>query len=157
MSNDNAQDPMAGGEEIKAEAVGFNKVGDYIKGTYVGKKFTKKNERGVDVYLYEIKAEVGQYHKLTEPDDAGNRMIIDIPHVLTKGEHYQVWGGKQDIDDLFNRVTPGTIVGIQFKESVKSKTPGNKPFKKMLTKAYGADMSFDGAGKGDVQEDGTPF
>lgn len=130
-----SEDPLAGGKEVTTQMVGFNKIGDFIKGTYTGKKHIDSK----DVYLYEIKGIVGQYH--TKDD---NNAVVESPVLVEEGEYYQIWGGKTPIDDLFGKSRLGEIVSVQFKEETPSKTKGYSPFKVFSTKTFGPDKTYMG-------------
>lgn len=122
-------DVFAGGKEVSTAKFGFNKVGDFIKGTYIS--YTTVPTQNGDVNLYEIKAEVGQYHPAeTVLDENGNKQIkLSEPVICEPGEYYRIFGGKNIIDDGFKKVRPGTIVGIRFTEVVPSKKAGHSPYK----------------------------
>lgn len=123
-----AVDPLSGGQEMTTQQVGFNQIGDFVKGTYTNKKFVES--KGVN--LYELKGKLGIYHK----DDA------EVS--VQPGAFYNVWGGKTAIDDLFSRSKLGDIVAIQFKDESPSKTKGNSPFKIFKTLTFGHDKEYMG-------------
>lgn len=133
--SDVAQDPLAGGVELTTQMVGFNKVGDFIRGTYTGKKYVESK----DVHLYEIKGKLGQFHV---KDDNGN--VVETPVLVEEGEYFNVWGGKTSIDDLFSKVKFGEEVAIQFKLEQPSKTKGYSPFKVFKTLTFGSDPNYMG-------------
>lgn len=124
-----------GGQEVTTKMVGFNKPGDFIKGTYTGKKFIESKS----VHLYELKGILGSYHV---NDEMGK--LIEEPNVVGAGEYYNVWGGKTAIDDLFNKSKFGEIVAIKFHEELPSKTKGNNPFKVFKTLQFGVDPDYMG-------------
>lgn len=133
-------DPLAGGQEMTTQSVTFGKVGDWIKGTYTGKKTVDNpNKPGEKVNLYELKGWLGEYHTVD-----GKKNPIEPAAEVQAGSYYVVWGGKQAIDDLFARSKLGDIVGIQFKEEMESKTKGNAPFKVYRCLTFGRDESWFG-------------
>ena len=116
------QDPLAGGQEMTTQSVTFGKVGDFIKGTYTGKKLVNNpNKPGEQVYLYELKGWLGQYHNVD-----GKKNPVDPAVEVESGSYYIIWGGKQTIDDLFGRIKLGDIVGIHFKREDEAKTKGSR-------------------------------
>lgn len=129
------KDPLAGGVEVTSQSVSFGKVGDFIKGTYTGKKFVDSK----DTYLHEVKGIAGEFHTLDE-----NKAPIAEATKVIAGEYYQVWGGKSAIDDLFKKSQLGDVIAIQFKESNPSKTKGNNPFKVFKTLQFGRDETYMG-------------
>ena len=129
------EDWEKGGVAVTTQMVGFNQVGDFIKGTYTGKKYVASKE----VNLYEIKGQLGQYHKTDE-----NKAVIADPVLVEAGLFYQVWGGKTAIDDLFNKAKFGEIVAIKFDSALPSKTKGNSPFKVFKTLQFGPDKDYAG-------------
>lgn len=136
-------DPLAGGQELTTQMVGFNKVGDFIKGTYTGKKHV--DSKGVN--LYEIKGDVGQFHQL---DDS--KKLTEEPVLVEAGAFYNIWGGKSTIDDLFAKSKFGDIVALQFKEEVPSKTKGNNPFKVFKAYTFGPDKNYAGESSDGVEQ-----
>ena len=131
------KDPLAGGQEMTTQQVSFGKVGDWFKGTYVGKKVVD-TARGKN-NLYQLKGQLGEFHEM----DADKKPIEPTKNVEA-GSFYTVWGGKQSIDDLFARSQLGDIVAIQFKEEQPSKTKGNSPFKVFRCLHFGKDDSWMG-------------
>jgi hypothetical protein len=129
------EDWEKGGTEVTTQMVGFNVVGDFIRGTYTGKKHVETK----DVTLYEIKGELGQFHT---KDDNGK--INTDPTLVEAGAYYQIWGGKNAIDDLFAKSRFGDVVAVQFKLEQPSKTKGYSPFKVFKTLQFGPDASYMG-------------
>lgn len=129
------EDWEKGGQEVTTKMVGFNKPGDFIKGTYTGKKFVISKE----VNLYELKGILGSYHV----NDAMGK-LLEAPIMVGASEYYNVWGGKTAIDDLFNKSKFGDIVAIKFHEELPSKTKGNHPFKVFKTLQFGVDPNYMG-------------
>ena len=126
-----------GGTEVASQAVTFGKVGDFIKGTYTGKKLVHANDK--DTLLYELKGKVGFYHTVD-----GKKNPIEPAMDIVEGSYYNVWGGKDVIDSLFAKSKLGDIVAVQFTEEVESKTKGHAPFKKYKTIQFGRDAEYMG-------------
>lgn len=137
------KDPLAGGKEVSTQAVSFGKVGDYIKGTYTGKK-TVKTMNG-ERTLYELKGAVGMFHAVDGKKNPVEPVIEVVP-----GAYYQVWGGKDEIDGLFAKSRLGDIVAVKFDSEQESKTKGHAPFKKMKTLQFGPDKDYMGEESGVV-------
>lgn len=137
------QDPLAGGQEMNTQSVTFGKVGDFIKGTYVGKKVVKTANG--EAPLYEVKAETGNFHTVD-----GKKNPVEPAVKVEKASYYTVWGsfkstaGANAITSLFQRIPFGEIVGIQLAEEIESKTKGNAPFKKFRCLTYGKDSTYMG-------------
>ena len=89
-------DPLAGGQEMTTQTVTFGKIGDFIKGTYTGKKSVKNPNKDGMVNLYEVKGAIGLLHSVD-----GKKNPIEPGNAVQPGSFYVVWGGKQAIDDLF--------------------------------------------------------
>ena len=140
------KDPLEGGQEMTTQSVTFGKVGEFIKGTYTGKKMVKNPNKEGDVYLYELKGLIGQFHNVD-----GKKNPIEPAVAVQPGAFYVIWGGKQAIDDLFARVRFGEVVAVKFKEEVESKTKGNAPFKVYTTLTFGMDESYMGEDSGSVE------
>ncbi len=126
-----------GGVEVASQAVTFGKPGDFIKGTYTGKKMVNAN--GKDTPLYELKAAVGSFHTVD-----GKKNPIEPAVAATAGSYYNVWGGKDAIDSLFAKSKFGDIVAVQLKEEMESKTKGHAPFKAYKTMQFGSDLTYMG-------------
>ena len=132
-------DPLAGGQEMTTQPVSFGKIADWIKGTYTSKKLVKNPNKEGNVYLYEIKGALGQFHNVD-----GKKNPVDPAIEIRPGAFYIVWGGKQAIDDLFFHSKFGDIIAIQFKEETASKTKGNAPFKVLRCLTFGRDPEYMG-------------
>lgn len=152
------KDPLAGGREVSSSTITFGKVGDFIKGTYVGKKLIQSKS----VYLYELKGMAGVYHTVD-----GKKNPVEPGVTIEAGAYYQVWGGQSatsgaaKIDELFKKSRFGDIVAIRLDEEVESKTKGNAPFKKYRTLEFGVDPEYAGESSDMVidltKEEETPF
>jgi hypothetical protein len=138
-----ANDPLAGGQDQSSQSVTFGKVGDFIKGTYVGKKVVKTSNG--EAPLYEVKVQVGRYHAVD-----GKKNPIEPAVEVQPGAFYSVWGsfkstaGANAITSMFSRIKLGEVVGIQLQEEIESKTKGNAPFKKFRCLTYGIDPTYMG-------------
>jgi len=125
-----AEDVLAGGVEIKPNQVKFSKIGDVFIGYKVNEKLIEAN--GKPVKLYQLKGISGQYHwSEKKADENGNPTIIvdKEPTTVIAGEYYQMYGGKDVIDDCMRRAKQGQKVGVQYLKATPSKTSGNAPFK----------------------------
>jgi len=126
-----------GGTEVASQAVTFGKPGDFIKGTYTGKKMVKANDK--DTPLYELKAAVGSFHTVD-----GKKNPIEPAVIVATGSFYNIWGGKDAIDSLFAKSKLGEIVALQLKEELPSKVKGHAPFKVYKTIQFGKDPEYMG-------------
>jgi len=148
-----SEDWKNGGKKVDTQAVTFGKVGDFIKGTYTGKKVVHAN--GKDTTLYELKGLLGYYHTVD-----GKKNPIEPGVNIEEGAYYNVWGGKDTIDGLFAKSRLGDIVAIQLEKEVESKTKGNAPYKVFETLQFGRDENYMGedsssqAGMDAVEESG---
>lgn len=88
--------------KVTSQFWAYKKIGDKIKGTYISKRTQLNQLSGKDQIIYEIMT-----------DD------------------YDFWniGGKPGIDMQMKRVKFGQIIGFEFTEERKSKTPGLHPTK----------------------------
>lgn|SRR3990167_3827668 len=145
-------DPLAGGQEMTTQTVTFGKVGNFIKGTYVGKRAVKNPNNEGMVNIYEVKGILGEFHEVD-----GKKNPKEPAVGIAEGSFYSIWGGKTAIDDLFGRVRLGEIVAIQFKEEVESKTKGNAPFKVLRCLTFGKDPSYMGQDSSSQEVEDVPF
>lgn len=138
------EDWKTGGKLVDASQVTFGKVGDFIKGTYTGKKIVSTSNG--ETPLYELRAHIGSFHTV---DDKKNPIEPSVN--VEPGAYYNVWGslkstsGAYAITGLFDKVKLGEVVSIEFVKETPSKTKGNAPFKKFETLEYGPDLSFKSA------------
>ena len=141
------EDWESGGKEVTTQSVSWGKAGDYIKGTYTGKKFVQSKGQNI----YEIKASVGSYHEV----DAKKNPVEPAIEVQ-EGAFYQVWGksvGREGaIDELFKKSKFGDIIAIKFMDETPPKVKGNAPFKVFKTMQFGRDVSYMGETAGAVQD-----
>jgi len=135
------QDWEKGGTEVTSQAVTFGKPGDFIKGTYTGKKIVavKRDNKMIDTPLYEVKASVGNYHEVDSKKNPKEPAVI-----VVEGSYYNVWGNKDAIDSLFNKSKFGDIVSVQLVAEHESKTAGNAPWKEFKIRQYGTDPEYGG-------------
>lgn len=143
-ANSSLPSEMEGGQELKPNSVSFGKVGDWIKGTYVGVKKVTANEKTTN--LYEITGIAGQYTPIENSFDENGQKVSKLlaPVKVNPGEYYSIWGGKSAIDDGFKKAKFGEIVGVMFKEASPSKKAGHSPFKIMMVKSFGMDPNYMG-------------
>jgi len=142
--------PLEGGKEVSASKFVFGKKGDFIKGTFTG--FKSVNGQNGPVNLYEVKAMYGEYHPTENTTDENGNKIVKVldPVMCVEGEYYQVWGGKDVIDNGFKKVKPGTIVGIRFEDATPAKKAGNSPFKVFKFVEFGVDSAWMGENSDDL-------
>ena len=135
-------DPLAGGQEMTTQSVTFGKVGDFIKGTYTGKKLIDDpNKKGQKVMIYEVKGMVGGYHAVDK-----NKLPVEPLIDIMTGSYYIVWGGKQSIDDLFSRSRFGDIVGVHLKDTKPSENKSHADIKIYSVRTFGIDDTWAGEG-----------
>lgn len=130
MSND----PFEGGQEVAPSQVSFGKIGDYIIGYFSGSKDIT-TDRGI-TKLYELKGVQGEFHVTTNKDDGNGNKIVEVAKdatPITKDDFFNVWGGKDAIDDMFKKAKIGQKVGVRFEEAIPSKKKGNSAFKVFKT------------------------
>lgn len=141
------EDWEKGGQDVDTQQVGFNVIGDFIKGTYTGKKWVESKEQ----FLYELKGIVGTFHVM---DD--NKKVVEKPVTVAPGAYYNIWGkpkGREgNVDALFKKSAFGDIVAVQFKEETPATKKGNHPFKIFKTKAFGRDKDYMGEDASAVAE-----
>lgn len=108
-----------GGEEVKSNWFKFEKVGDGIKGTLLGHRFSKsKNAQFPDQEVYEIRKADGS--------------LVNIG-ISTK---------KSGTVARLNSIAPGTIVGIVFESTTPAETKGFADAKNLVVLTYGTDPDF---------------
>lgn len=108
-----------GGEEVQANWMKFENVGDGIKGTMLGHKFVKStNAQYPDQEVYEIR----------KADGSVVNVGISVKKSGTIGR--------------LNSVQPGTIVGIVFESETESKTKGFAPSKNLKVLNFGTDPNY---------------
>ena len=120
-------------------------IEDKIFGTLISKRTMKSTfpgKEGEEVFIYEMKADMGSFHEL---DDKKNP--VDEPTVIQAGEIWNV-GGKPGIDKQMRNIKIGQKVGLKFIEEVPAKTKGFNPAK--LIKVF-APKNDDGTFKMDEE------
>lgn len=142
-------DPLAGGQEETTQSVTFGKIGDFIKGIYTGSSvIDDPNNPGKKVTIYEVKGELGSYHKVDKA-----KMPIEPPIAILSGSFYILWGGTHDpelgrgkkpMDKFFGPKKPGIVVGIRFEETIAAKVKSHSDTKKYLFKTFGVDPNYMG-------------
>jgi len=102
-----------GYERPPSNYIKWGKIGDVIKGTYIG-NFKQRGKNGQEQTVYEIEVEAGQYHNIKEiPEGSRNYVVDEKPTVLIKGEIYNV-GGKKIIDNVMRRARIGQKVLMRY-------------------------------------------
>ena len=124
------KDKFAGFEEVQKLNVTFNKVDDYIKGTYLEKiKGTQPDQYGKISDSYSIKVDEGTLH-----DALGANVIIEA------GQIWRLYGGKTVIDSGLSQAKVGQKIVVQMIELRPTKK-GN-PAKIMKVLHGGMDPEF---------------
>jgi len=96
--------------------VKWGKIGDAIKGTYIG-NVDRVNKDGSKQHVYEIKAEAGSYFYFEKQDDSSIKMDKDQT-IVEPGQIYLV-GGKKIIDNIMRRARIGQKVLFRFVDTYK--------------------------------------
>lgn len=113
--------------EVSSNWAKFNVPGeDKIMGTLIAKRQIKSNLQGKEgelVWVYELKADEGQFHALDE-----KKKLIEEPITVEAGSYWNV-GGKPGIDNQMRNVKIGQKVGYKFIDESPSKTKGFAPSK----------------------------
>lgn len=119
--------------EVKSNWVKFNVSHeqdpascDKIFGTFTAKRQIKSNIKDKEnelVWVYELKADSGQFHELDE-----KKKLIEEPIVINAGEVWSI-GGKAGIDSQMRNVRIGQKIGFKFMDEMASKTKGFAPAK----------------------------
>lgn len=137
---DESYDPMAGGTVIKPKSTTFKlgKPGDIVKGTIQNLEVTQ-GDKGAE-YKLDVKVEICKYHVFRK-DEAGNYIAVDEETVIPAGEMVTLYGGRKDLDTLFEESSEGDIIGIQF-EKYEQGNKGAKPYKVVKTINFGKDPNF---------------
>jgi len=123
-------------QEVKSSVVSWGKVGDYIQGTLVDIRIreVQDEKKGlVRKNVYEILADEGQYHEIDE-----NRNPVEPPIKCEKNDFYQVWGGREIIDNGMRKIKIGQKVRIVFTEQLEPKKKNYSGFK--IIKVYAGPM-----------------
>lgn len=111
-----AKNPYDDANEVKSPIIDWGEVGDNINGTFIGAN-KAETQYGPNI-LYEIKADGGEYHVIT--DKVVAKEVTEIP----AGEIWAVWGRGEMFDSQMKRIKFGQKLGIKFMESRPS-TKGN--------------------------------
>ena len=90
--------------EVKPQALQWNKIGTYIEGTYLGKKDNLKTKIGKN-NLYEIRASEGKYW--TDNDEEV---------LVNEGEIIGVWGRNKIFNAQMDRMRLGQRVALEMTE-----------------------------------------
>lgn len=114
MSNDK----WGGAQEVQANWFKFEKVGDGIKGTLLGKRLQQGNAGFGDQWVYEIKTEEGVFN-------------------------VGVGASKEGTIQRLNRCKVGEIIGILFEKEGEAKK-GFHPAKYLKVLTWGMDPNYNG-------------
>lgn len=141
------KDPFAGMEEVRANWIKFNVVGDFVKGTLLSARQIPNRlpgKEGTMTTVYELRAHLGQFHNADE-----NKQVITPPVVL-KANDFWIVSGKESIDNQMRNVKPGTIIGFRLTEIKPSKTKGFNAQKVIKVLVGGQDPEYMGESAGDA-------
>ena len=121
MREENYNDPSfdEGYETPPSNWVQWGKIGDVIKGTYVGSFERENPKNGLMVTNYEIMIEIGRFHPIKETKpDSGVYVAVEEPVMINPGEIYNV-GGKKIIDNAMRNCKLGQKVLMRFIDTFK--------------------------------------
>lgn len=113
-------------EEVQASWFKFEKIGDNIKGTLIGKRFQEGTPPYGDQWIYEIKKEDGA--------------------VWNVG----ISANKAGTCQRLNSLQLGTIVGIAFVSEGESAVKGGNKAKNLKVVSFGLDIAYELGGE--IQE-----
>ena len=117
MTKEKKADAFDEGYERPPSAwVKWGKVGDVIKGTYIG-NVDRTNKDGSVQHVYEIKAEAGSYFYFEKQED-GSIKMDEEQTMVEAGQVYMV-GGKKIIDNVMRRAKIGQKVLFRFSDTFK--------------------------------------
>lgn len=126
MTNKKEADDLFNPEnEQKGNWFGFGKEGNFIAGTLISvrkMKSTLPGKEGVEMPVYEIKADRGEFNPLDEDKKPMDLLTI---------EPGQIWnvGGRMGLDEQMRNVRVGTKIGIKYTETRAAQKKGLNPFK----------------------------
>jgi hypothetical protein len=144
MSNE--VDVFDGMKEVKAAFVKFSKIGDWCKGTFIGKRVIPSNlNPGTMQTLYDFKMHAGEFHQL-DPD---TKQLIETPVVIESGTYWTV-SGKKAIDDAMRNIKEGQIVGFKFEKINPNKNKAFNPTKVIKVLEGAMDPDFMGESADDI-------
>lgn len=119
--------------EVESNWVKFNiseeaapGAADKIFGTLIGKRTQKSKMQGKEgevENVYDLKADMGQFHALDE-----KKKIIPEPIIIEPGSFWTV-GGKPSIDAQMCNIKIGQKIGFKFIDEKEPKTKGWNPAK----------------------------
>lgn len=114
--------------EVESNWVKFNVseetapgAADKIFGTLIGKRSVKSQMQGREgemQMVYDLKADMGQFHALDE-----KKKIIEEPIIVEAGSYWSV-GGKPSIDAQMRNIKVGQKIGFKFIDEKAPKTKG---------------------------------
>lgn len=136
-----SDDPFNEENEVQSNWVKFNvPLEDKIFGTLIARrkmKSTMAGKEGTMVMVYDIKGDLGSYHRLDEL-----KKLIEEPVIVEPNSFHSV-GGTAVIDRQMQNIKVGQKVGFKYIEEKPSKQKGFAPAK--IVKVYAP-----------KNEDGTP-
>ena len=126
-------DGFEGGQDVQSSWFKFEKVGDFIKGTLMSKRYQKSNDpKFADQWLYEVRAMVG----------ISNGQKLKEGVVYTVGISIKKAGTLQRL----NICQPGEIIGIKFDkegdQTEQQKKQKMAPAKYLVVKTWGTDPKY---------------
>lgn len=104
-------------EATVGDTVAWNKVGDFIAGTYIGVKKNVETKHGLKS-IFQILARRGAWTQKDKLD--GKETTVEA----VEGEVYGVWGKDDILSSSLGALKIGQNVGVKFTES-KPSTKGN--------------------------------
>jgi len=141
----NEADVFDGMKKVQAHFVKFSKVGDWCKGTYLGKRVIPSNLKPGEMQtLYDFKMHAGQFHNLDE-----SKQLIETP-VVIEADTYWTVSGKKSIDDNMRNIKEGQIVGFRFVKINPNKNKAFNPTKVIDVLEGAMDPEFTGETSDDI-------
>ncbi len=114
--------------EVESNWVKFNVseetapgAADKVFGTLIGKRQTKSQMQGKEGEMqnvYDLKADMGQFHALDE-----KKKIIEEPVIIEAGSFWSI-GGKPALDAQMRNIKVGQKIGFKFIDEKAAKTKG---------------------------------
>lgn len=139
------QNPFDGMKTVKSNFIKFSKVGDWAKGTFLGKRVVPSQlNPGKMQALYDIKLHGASFHATDE-----NKQVVEPPITPDAGTYWTV-SGKKAIDDAMRNIQEGQIVGFRFVKTNPPKVKGYNPTKVIEVLEGAMDPEFMGEGTDDI-------
>ena len=107
-----------GGQEVQSNWFKFEKVGDFIKGTLLGKELKQGDDVFADQWVYDLRKADGSTYKVG----------ISV--------------NKSGTIDRLNNCKVGEIIGIRFDSETEPKKKGFHPAKNLVVKSWGMDPEY---------------